>query len=75
MAPAVFFGKHYVYRKVVRQEGESSERLINRYKRVHGMKIVPWVRNSRFRKKPLTKRLIRMRAIHGMRLKKNTIKK
>lgn len=69
MAVAIFFGKHFAHRKVVRQEGESPERLINRYKRTHGMKIVPSVRASRYRKKPLTKRLERIRAIHSARLK------
>lgn len=66
--PAAFFGKHYAHRKVVRQKGESFERLVNRYKRVHGMKIVPLVRASRYKNKPLTKRLIRLRALHRIKL-------
>lgn len=74
-APTINFQKHYVYRKVVRQKGESFERLVNRYKRVHGMKIVPLIRNTRYRKKPLTKRLIRLRAINSSKLKIASIKK
>ncbi|KKP40175.1 MAG: hypothetical protein UR28_C0002G0032 [Candidatus Peregrinibacteria bacterium GW2011_GWF2_33_10] len=68
-SPSVFFGKHYVYRKVIRKKGESFERLVNRYKRIHGMKIVPLVRNKRYRRKFLTKRLVRIRAIYSAKLK------
>lgn len=68
-APATFFGKHFVFRKVIKQKGESFERLVNRYKRVHGMKIVPAIRKSRYRVKPLTKRLVRQRALHAASLK------
>jgi len=67
--PSVFFGKHFVCRKVVRQKGESFERLVNRYKRIHGMKIVPFVRGIRYRRAPVKKRLVRARAIHSAQLK------
>jgi hypothetical protein len=64
-----FIGKHYAHRKAVRQTGESFERLVNRYKKIHGMKIVPLVRKKRFRTKTLTKRLERLRAIYAIQQK------
>lgn len=50
---------------VKRDDGnETNERLIKRWKRqTNGSRIMPVVRNGRYQKKKLTKRLIRQAAI------------